>query len=200
MLLSSCQHAPESVISPDHVRVATFNVAMSRQNVGDLVRELESRKHVQARKIAEIIQRVRPHVILINEFDYDQEGRAAQLFLSNYLSVGQNGQNPLEYPYRYLGPVNTGLPSSLDLNKDGKTGSPSDAFGYGQFLGQYGMLVYSVFPINSNEVRTFQRFLWRDMPNAELPVDPDAKAPFYDNSDMKAFRLSSKSHWDVPTV
>ena len=171
---------------------------MSHRNAGDLVRELEVGDHVQARKIAEIIQRVRPHVILINEFDYDQEGRAAQLFLTNYLSVSQNGQEPLVYSYHYFAPVNSGVPSSLDLNKDGKTGGPADAYGYGRFPGQYGMVVYSVFPINSSSVRTFQNFHWHDMPAAELPMNPDGDTPYYDETDMQTFRLSSKSHWDVP--
>jgi len=49
-------------------------------------------------------------------------------------------------------------------------------------------------------VRTFQRFLWKDMPGALLPDDPNTAAPadWYSATELNVFRLSSKSHWDVP--
>jgi exonuclease III len=43
--------------------------------------------------IAEIIQRTRPDVLLINEFDFVEGGLAAELFQENYLSVSRTGQN-----------------------------------------------------------------------------------------------------------
>ena len=49
-------------------------------------------------------------------------------------------------------------------------------------------------------MRTFQHFLWKDMPGALLPDDPatPAKADWYSPAELDVFRLSSKSHWDVP--
>ena len=49
-------------------------------------------------------------------------------------------------------------------------------------------------------VRTFQHFLWKDMPGAVLPDDPATAAPadWYSPDELDVFRLSSKSHWDVP--
>ncbi len=60
------------------------------------------------------------------------------------------------------------------------------------------MLVMSRFPIIREHVRTFQKFLWRDMPGALLPVVPSTGKPFYNNDDLAILRLSSKSFWDVP--
>jgi 3-phytase/alkaline phosphatase D len=60
------------------------------------------------------------------------------------------------------------------------------------------MLVLSRFAINRGGVRTFQKFLWRDMPGALLPKEPQSGRPFYDNDDLNTLRLSSKSFWDVP--
>lgn len=62
------------------------------------------------------------------------------------------------------------------------------------------MAVYSRYPIEQNEVRSFQCFLWKDMPGALLPDDPSTPAPadWYSPAELAAFRLSSKSHWDVP--
>jgi hypothetical protein len=86
------------------------------------------------------------------------------------------------------------------LNKDGVVGGPDDAFGFGFFPGQYGMVVYSQYPIAYDNMRTFQHFLWRDMPNAMLPINPNTGESWYDEGDLAVFRLSSKSHWDVPIV
>ena len=73
-------------------------------------------------RIAEVIQRVRPDILLANEFDYDADGRAAELFLSKYLAVGQNGCQPIEFAHHFSAPVNTGKPSGRDLDKDGRPG------------------------------------------------------------------------------
>jgi endonuclease/exonuclease/phosphatase family metal-dependent hydrolase len=171
---------------------------MFRDTDGQLVRDLEGGGNDQARKIAEVIQRVRPDILLVNEFDYDASHRAAELFRTKYLAVGQNGCEPIQYDYFFTGPVNTGKPSGRDLNHNGKRGEPDDAIGFGKHEGEYGMLVVSRFPIDRDRVRTFQKFLWRDVPGALLPTDPNTNNPYYDADDLAVLRLSSKSHWDVP--
>ena len=65
------------------------------------------------------------------------------------------------------------MPSGFDLNNNGAIGGPDDALGFGFFPGQYGMVVYSKYPIATDEVRTFRNFLWKDMPGALLPDDPN---------------------------
>ena len=62
------------------------------------------------------------------------------------------------------------------------------------------MVVYSKYPIDTDDVRTFQHFSWADMPGALLPDDPATAAPadWYSPEELDVFRLSSKSHWDVP--
>ncbi len=182
------------------VRFGTYNASMNRFNAGDLATELSTPGSAQPATIAEIIQRTRPEVLLINEFDYDAEGLAAELFQENYLGVGQRGAAPIVYPYRYVAPSNTGVPSGFDLDNDGTVGGPNDAFGFGFFEGQFGMVVYSMHPIEYNKIRTFQHFLWKDMPGAMLPDDPATEEPgdWYSEEELGVFRLSSKSHWDVP--
>ncbi len=198
-LFGSCVgQACNSQAEPVQLRVATFNVSLHRHRAGDLVQELESGNSLQAKKIAEIIQSIRPHVILINELDYDQQCRAARLFNQKYLAVSQNGHDPLVFPYFHTGPVNTGVPSTVDLNKDGVAEGPADAFGYGVFPGQYGMTLYAMFPIQQTRIRTFQTFLWKDMPGALLPINRNTRQPFYNPGDLAVLRLSSKSHWDIP--
>lgn len=182
------------------LRVATFNLSLNRNTQGELVQDLSTPDDVQAQTVAEIIQRADPDVILLNEFDYVAGGAAVDLFRDNYLEVSQHGAAPIDFPYAFVAPSNTGIPSGFDLNNNGVVSGGDDAFGFGLFPGQYGMVVLSKFPIATDDVRTFQHFLWKDMPGALLPDDPATAAPadWYSPEELDVFRLSSKSHWDVP--
>ncbi|QZY30140.1 endonuclease/exonuclease/phosphatase family protein [Nocardioides coralli] len=182
------------------VRFATYNASLNRFNEGDLVRDLSTPDDAQARKVAEVVQRTRPDVLLVNEFDYDAAGEAADLFRENYLEVAQNGASPVDYPYVFVAPSNTGIPSGHDLDNRNGVGGPGDAFGFGFFPGQFGMVVFSRYPIDIDAARTFQRFRWADMPGAMLPDDPARPGPadWYSPEELEDVRLSSKSHWDLP--
>jgi Endonuclease/Exonuclease/phosphatase family len=184
----------------DTVRFSTFNASLNRFSAGGLIADLSTPNNTQARTIAEIIQRTRPDVLLINEFDFDADNRALALFQQNYLSISQNGADPIVYPHAFTAPSNTGIPSGKDLDNNGAVGGPNDAFGFGFFPGQFGMAVYSMYPIDHDAIRTFQLFLWKDMPAALLPDNPTTPEPadWYSADELAIFRLSSKSHWDVP--
>lgn len=191
------------------VRVATFNVSMESGNYlprgaaasgRELAERLAQDDHPQIRGVAEILQRVRPDIVLLNEFDYFEDpGDAVLPFLQHYLGRGHGGQRPIDYPYFYLAPVNTGVPSGVDLNRDGRLdGNGQDAFGYGLYPGHYGMLLLSRFPLVTESARTFRLFRWRDMPdNLMQSMRTVAGEPWYDEASQAVFRLSSKSHWDV---
>ncbi|MGH8636447.1 MAG: hypothetical protein ACREUZ_04850 [Burkholderiales bacterium] len=140
------------------VRFATFNASLNRDFSGDLLPDLVNpgganftdtigRRIQQARNVAEIIQRVNPDVLLVNEFDFDLNGtptasssampkgyssRAAALFQSNFLSAPQGHTvrgftSPIRFAHRYTPNTNTGLPSGLDLDNSGSIGGGNDA-------------------------------------------------------------------------
>ncbi|HEX5590963.1 MAG TPA: endonuclease/exonuclease/phosphatase family protein [Candidatus Limnocylindrales bacterium] len=190
----------------DTVRFATFNASLNRNSAGQALADLSVPGNAQARAVAEIIQRVRPEVLLINEFDYyaptadHPDGPLVDAFRTNYLEIGQGGAEPIEYDYAFVAESNTGIPSGFDLNNNGVVAGADDAFGFGFFPGQFGMAVLSQHPILADDIRTFQHFLWKDMPGALLPDDPNTAAPsdWYSPAELAVFRLSSKSHWDVP--
>ncbi|GAA4399264.1 endonuclease/exonuclease/phosphatase family protein [Fodinibacter luteus] len=187
--------------APDRtLRVATFNASLNRNAAGALVSDLSTPDNAQAQAVAEVIQRTDPDLLLVNEFDYVEGGVAAELFRDNYLERSQNGADPVDYPYHFVAPVNTGVPSGLDLDNNGVVAGPNDAFGFGFYPGQYGMAVYSKHPIDTDAVRTFQHLLWKDMPGALLPDDPSTPRPadWFSAAELEQVRLSSKSHWDVP--
>ena len=178
------------------VRFATFNTAFSDafgvDAKGRLAESLGTESFHHAKVIAETIQRTRPDVILLNEFDTDLSGVSYKSFQDNYLSVGQNGADPITFEHVYVAPSNTGVAAGVDLDNNGRIAGGNDAFGFGDYEGEYGMVLLSKYPIATDEVRTFQRFLWKDMSDSAMPTD------FYSDEARNVFRLSSKSHWDVP--
>lgn len=178
------------------LRVATFNVALNRGAPGALLAELRGGACVQARQLAEIVQRTAPDVLLLNELDggagSDLAGEAAAVFAREYLAVAQGGLRGIEYPFKLVMQTNTGEPSGRDLDLDGNPGGPGDAFGFGVFPGQYGMVLLSRHPILVDQVRTFRQLRWSSMPGALRPEG------FWDDTVWGSLRLSSKNHVDVP--
>lgn len=214
----------------DSVRFATFNASLNRDATGQLLSDLGNplatsvsatvaKRIQQAHNVAEIIQRVNPDILLVNEFDFDQNGiagsssipsalgyssQAAQLFQDNFLSASHGNAvrgvtSAINFAYRYTPTTNTGIASSLDLDNSGTIGGGNDAYGFGNFAGQYGFTVYSKYEIVG--VRSFQNFLWKDMPGNLLTNDTSSGANnlanYYSPAEIGALRLSSKNHVDV---
>ncbi|MBK8015470.1 MAG: endonuclease/exonuclease/phosphatase family protein [Betaproteobacteria bacterium] len=212
------------------VRFAMFNASLNRDSSGQLLSDLANpagagtanataRRILQATNVAEIIQRANPDVLLVNEFDFDFNGvagsqstptpvgyssNAAVLFQDNFLSKSHGNAvrgmtTPVTDAYRYTPPTNTGIASGLDLDNSGSVGGGNDAHGFGNYAGQYGFTIYSKYEIT--QVRSFQNFLWKDMPGNLLTSDPTPGANnlsnFYSQAEIDALRLSSKNHVDV---
>ncbi len=155
---------------------------------------------------AEIIQIIRPDVLVINEIDHDidafQEGQNltlnARRFIDNYL---KQGERSVDFRFIYAAPCNTGFLAGMDFDNNSVIASEQDrhsrdhggdCFGYGEYPGQYSMAVLSRFPLDFTQARTFQKFLWKDLPDNQIPDS------WYSEDELDIFRLSSKSHWDVP--
>jgi endonuclease/exonuclease/phosphatase family metal-dependent hydrolase len=181
------------------LRVATYNVSFYTDRAGALPTRLDG-SDPRAIAVAAVIQRVRPDLLLLNEFDFEPDGRSAALFQRDLLGQSQHGGSPIHYPHVYQAAVNTGEPSGMDLDGDGRNDSPGDAWGFGQYPGQYGMLVLSRYPIDRSAVRSFRTLRWSSQPHALKPVDSTSKMDFYPPQVWSQLRLSSKSHWDIPIV
>ena len=182
------------------MRFQTFNASLNRSTAGELVADLSTPDDPQAATVAEIIQRTRPDVLLLNEFDYVPSGEAVDLFRENYLEVGHNGAEPIHYRYAFIAPSNTGIPSGFDLDNNGTIGGGNDAFGFGDVRG----------PLRHGRA---QQVPDRLPARADLPEVPlgrharrdAARRPGYDApptgtppTSCEVVRLSSKSHWDLP--
>lgn len=175
-------------------------------------------KVIQIRNVAAIIQNQRPAVLMVSEFNNDGLGlnnTAISGFKANYLSISQSLnsidgtelQEPIHFPYFGNFSTNTGLNSGFDLDNDGSTDGPGDAWGFGNYHGQYAFGLLSQYPIDTENTHTFQKFKWKDMPGqTNVPVNckPDnnsswCQSPFwYSDAAWSEMRLSSKNHVDVP--
>jgi alkaline phosphatase D len=166
---------PRTTLPSPSVRFATFNTSLYGLRAGDVAASLDDPSWSHAVGVASILQRVRPDVVLLNEIDADQA--VVERLRDGFLAVSQDGLDPLDYPYVYVAPSNTGVHSGIDLNGDGvltpdREGTDdyaNDSFGYGVYEGQYGFAVLSRYPLDTP--RTFQTFLWADLPDNQLPTD-----------------------------
>lgn len=202
----SCGRGQEETGSKASVRFAQFNIwEMSTEKLTD-VHSNGAGRNEQLIAAAEIIRIVRPDVLVINEIDHDiaayQQGEPltlnARRFNDHYL---RQGEDPLDYPYLYAAPCNTGFLAGRDFDHDGRVATwedrdsrahGGDSYGYGAYPGQYSMAILSRYPLETAKARTFKNFLWQDLPENMIPTD------WYSPDDLAVFRLSSKSHWDLP--
>lgn len=183
---------------PRPLRFATFNTALSRQRFGELRHALSvSYRDRQARYVAGVIQRVRPDVLVLQEFDYDPLGLSLSYFQRHYLQHPQYRASPVVYPYAYQVPSNTGMLAEVALRDVQPMALPQDAYGFGHFAGQYAFALLSRYPLDFTQYRTFQQFLWTDLPQAHFPIDPETNKTFYPVHVQSLLRLVSKNLLDI---
>ena len=164
----------------DTVRFATFNASLNRATEGMLVDhlshpEVDDVSRRQMRNVAEVIQRERPDVVLINEFDFDP-GRGLTCSATTSSRSAQNGAGPIDYRYRYVAPSNTGIASGNDLNNNGTSSRPRALPGTATSVRlrrlprpvRHGRLL--PFPISPTACADVPELPWADMPGARSPT------------------------------
>ncbi|MCH8566543.1 endonuclease/exonuclease/phosphatase family protein [Nesterenkonia sp. LB17] len=174
------------------IRVATLHAQIRGASSAEVLEELHGGMHPQARVLAETVQVNAPDVLVLTGLSYDEHQQIATTVNDEYLSRGQNGQTGIKYSHVYTAPTNSGIDSGADLDGDGRIGGPADALGYGRYAGERGMAVFSTYPIAEDEVRTFQEFLWQDMPENSMPADE------FSDLEKSVLPLPSTSLWDIP--
>lgn len=208
-LLTGCNDDDTKYVNvqPTEVKIATYNLSFDRATFEALVNEMQiepaqqaalvkayldgsiatedkttAEKVIQIRNVAAIIQKNRPDVLMVAEYNNDGTGEdkaALEGFQKNYLSVAQSldgaggeaNLEPIEYPYAESYSTNTGLLSDFDLDNNGTAGQmPGDAWGFGMYHGQYAFALMSKYKIDTANTRTFQEFKWKDLEGAKIPT------------------------------
>lgn len=175
--------------SAEPIRIATYDIEMSRRGPGVLLRDL-LRGDDQARAVAQVVAHVTPDILVLQGVDYDAELLALSALSDTIAEIGPR------YEHLFALPPNTGVQTALDMDGDGWLGDATDAQGFGRFRGADGMAVLSKWPINAETMQDFSDVLWRDLKGATLPeIDG---APFPSAEAQAIQRLSSVGHWVVP--
>lgn len=167
------------------LRIATYNVELQRDGPGLLLRDLARGKDPQIAAVLDVIATADADVLAIQNFDYDLTGEALSILAK-----------AADYPHYFALRPNAGMPTGLDMDGDGKLGGPADAQGYGRFSGHGGMAILSRYPILTDSVQDLSDLLWKDVPDALLPVTADG--PFPSADALAVQRLSTTGHWIVP--
>ncbi|MCU0800804.1 MAG: endonuclease/exonuclease/phosphatase family protein [Rhodobacteraceae bacterium] len=169
---------------PAELRVATWQVELSRDGPGLLLRDLQQDQDPQIEAVIAGLLSLDADVIVLTDIDFDMGNHALNALADQLAQAG------LVYPTRFALPPNSGLPTGFDLDGNGRLSEARDAMGYGRFAGDGGMAILSRYPL-ADGLQDMTGLLWRDLPGALLPPDmtPEVAAQQ---------RLSTTAHWAVP--
>lgn len=174
------------------LRLAVFHTELSRDGPGLLFRDI-TRKAPDVSAAADRIVRASPDVLLLLDVDYDAGLLAAKSFAR---LIRETGGPDFAYLFALL--PNRGMPTGVDMNGDGRLGTPKDTQAFGRYSGQGGMVLLSRFPVQIAEVQNFSDVLWADLDWATQP-EQDGK-PFLSPQALAQQRLSRTGHWIVPVL
>lgn len=179
-------------VTADTLRIATWHIEARRDGPGLLLRDILRDADPQIAAIAAVLARVRPDIVLLQRVDYDL-GLVALSALRD--RVARDG--PV-YPHVFALRPNSGMPTGLDMDGDGRRGGPRDAQGWGLFSGHGGMALLSRYPVAKDNLRDLSDLLWQDLPGAHLPQV--AGRPFPSDRAAAVQRLAYVGQWVVPVT
>ena len=167
-----------------------FHAELGRKAPGLLYRDIKAGE-ASTIEAADRIARGNCDILGLLGFDFDHYGIALSALVDRIAEQG----GPT-FSYRYSKRPNTGWPSHVDLDMDGRLGTPRDAQGYGLYSGEGGMAILSRHPIQTASIQDYSKTVWRDLPWATLPKTESS--PFLSEAALAVQRLSTTGHWVVP--
>lgn len=178
-------HAPKAWAQD--LRLVLWNVGLERRGPGLLLRDIEGGKDAQIAAVLAVLAQLDADIVVMTGFDHDPGLHALSAFALRLQQAGNS------YPYPFSPRPNSGQPTGLDVDGDGRLNEPEDAQGWGRFPGTGGIAILSRLPLLQDQVQDFTAFLWRDLPQANLP-------PGMDTGLAAIQRLSSHNHLILPVL
>lgn len=152
---------------------------MSRDGPGILLRDIVSDEDAQIEAVIEVVNAVRPDVLVLAGLDWDLEAHALSALADR---IGG-------YAHRFSARPNRGIDSGLDLNANGRLGEPEDSIGFAEFAGQGALAVLSDLPIELSGLRDFSGLAWHELTDGS-----------FGGIDESVLPLSTTAHWDLPLL
>lgn len=171
----------------EKLRLAVWNVELNRPGPGLLARDIARGEDVQVLAVTEVLASLDADVVLLVGMDWDARLAAARALSERLAAAG------VPYPELHAPRPNTGQPTGLDLDRNGRLGEARDAQGWGRFPGEGGMLLLSRLPLDRAAGRDFSSFLWAGLPGALIPPETSAE-------ERGSQRLATTGHWEVPVI
>ena len=168
--------------------MAVYHTGLGREGPGLLLRDIRAGA-ADVLVVRDALLALRPDAVLLLDLDFDLDRRV----LSALSALLADGGHPMHHTFAPR--PNTGRHTGLDMDGDGRLGTPDDAQGYGEFSGAGGMALLSRFPIDRHSLVDFSDILWRDLPGSRQPVV--AGLPFPSIETQAVQRLSTTNHWEV---
>lgn len=142
------------------LRIAFWNTDLSRDGPGLLLRDVMRGTDAQIAAVLRAIDTLNADILVLGGIDFDAGGLALAAL-----------NERLARPFAHSTPLrpNTGLPSGFDLDGNGRRDEARDAIGFGTFPGQGGMAILSSLPVDPRASRSFNDFLWKDLPGNLRP-------------------------------
>jgi hypothetical protein len=187
LVLLAAVLAANGEASGESLRIATWHAPLSREGPGLLLRDILAGER-QVMAVIERIAALRPDILLLTNFDWDSGAQALDAFAARLQAAG------LTLPYRLSRRPNAGWRTPLDIDGDGRRGTPRDARGYGRFSGAGGLALFSRLRLDEGMMRDFTALRWAELPGHLLSVEEARRA-----GDGGPW-LSSTAHWDVPVI
>ena len=95
------------------LRIATYHTELKRDGPGLLLRDI-LRDDPQVRAVAQVIAHASPDILVLQRVDYDLNLTALTALRDKIAEEGAN------YPYLFAHPPNSGVPTGLDIDGDGR--------------------------------------------------------------------------------
>ncbi len=160
------------------LRIGFWNADLSRKGPGLLLRDILRGTDPQVALALSAVAALDADILVLGDIDYDAGAAALSAF---------NDRLARPYPHVAALRPNTGIPTGIDLDGNGRRDEARDAIGFGVFPGQGGMAVLSRLPLGPG--RDFNAFLWRDLPGTLRPKDQPDDLP-----------LSTSGHHDTAVL
>lgn len=157
--------------------LAYWNSDLNRAGPGLLLRDAGRAEAEDIRAALRVIDALDADVLVLSGFDYDAQSAALAAFNAHLASP---------YPHLTALRPNSGVPTGLDLDGNGRSTDASDAQAFGRFPGEGGMAILSRLPFLPEQSMDLSPLLWRDLPATTMPALPQAQAELQ--------RLSSNGH------
>jgi hypothetical protein len=174
-----------SAAGAETLRLAVFHTDLSRRGPGILLADIVAGDDAQVLATERVIAAAEADVLLLLNMDFDA-GRVALDALAERLAAEGH-----DYPHRLSLMPNSGRPTGVDLDGDGRTWRARDAVGYGLFTGDGGMALLSRHPIGA--VRDFSDMPWVALPGATAPEVTPAEV-------LETLPLHTVGAWDVQVL